>query len=141
MTGLRAPWIRQSRQDTVRSSAGMAWTGGNASTDRPPASSAARSARHPVSAISQSAAYPMERDRTGCVSVRRLARLAFIMTIVFLGDQVSLHHDRDIGGVELGVDHRAFADESAESQVALDQRRQTDQRGLSVDFLALEPTH
>jgi hypothetical protein len=46
------------------------------------------------------------------------------MTRIFFRDEIGLDHDADIGGVELLVDDGAIADEPAEPQISLDQRRQ-----------------
>ena len=57
-------------------------------------------------------------------SVRCVACPPFVMAVIHFGHQVRLHHHRDIGCIELRVDHRAVADEAAQAQIALDQRRQ-----------------
>ena len=54
-----------------------------------------------------------------------LARLALVMPVVFVGDEIGPDHDANVGGVELMIDHGAVADEAAEAEIALDQRRQS----------------
>ena len=61
----------------------------------------------------------------GRTLIQGLAQLPLVVAVVFVGDQVGLHHHGDVGGVELLVDHRAVADEAAQPQVAFDQRRQS----------------
>ena len=53
-----------------------------------------------------------------------LAGLSLVVLVVFVGDEVGLNHHRDVRRVELRVDHRAIADETAQPQIPLDQRRQ-----------------
>ena len=80
----------------------------------------------PLDGANRGAMRIAENDRRR--SVDRLAKLALVMAVVFVGDEVGLHHHRDVGGVELAVDHRAVADEPAEPEIALDQRRQLGER-------------
>src|SRR3954447_2272252 len=58
---------------------------------------------------------------------------------VALGDEVGLDHDRDVHRVELVVDHGPVADESAEPQIALDQRRQALAGPRRIECGGVEP--
>jgi hypothetical protein len=63
------------------------------------------------------------------------------MAVIFVGDQIGFHHDGDIGGVELRIDHRAVTDEAAEAQIPLDQRRQAPECPTVVHIVEIHPPH
>ena len=58
------------------------------------------------------------------------------MAQIAVGDLAGAQDDGDIGGVELGVDHRAVTDPAAKAKVAFDERRQAEEGLAGIEGIS-----
>ena len=54
------------------------------------------------------------------------------MSAVFGSDKIRLHHDANIGGIELVINHRAFPNKPTQAEITLDERGQLRQGPTGV---------